>query len=138
MSDELDEELRLAAWRNRCPNITVAEAESLEPLRQHLMDQVKAGSARRALVPSGPEWMLAGFRAGWRARAATSGLVDVKDLVVSPGSQWPEQRFVVTKIEANYDGVVEVVAQRAGNTDPDAPLFLRGPREHFEPAEPAR
>lgn len=139
MSDELDDELRHSMWRNRCPNITPDEAFALEPVRERLQRQVaEAGGARRIHTPSGPEWMLAGYRAGWRHRAQTAERIDVNDLVVCEQSAWPEQRFVVLRIERGDDGRVEAVAQACPPFTEHCPIVMRAPREHFRPADVAR
>jgi hypothetical protein len=137
VSDELDEETRYALWRRRCPSINVDEFAALDPVHADLLSAVaRAGSGSRVHVPSGPEWMLAGFRAGWRARSRTAATVDVNDLVVAPGSAWPEQRFVVLRIERGDDDCVEVLAQRCPPHHDGAPITIRGPRDTFRPAEP--
>ena len=56
MSDELDDETRANAWRERCPDITEAEIDALDPIER---------SHHVAKNYTGPAIMLAAYRAGW-------------------------------------------------------------------------
>lgn len=66
MSDELDDELRAAAWRTRCPDITEAEIDALDPIER---------AYQVARDYTGPAIMLAAWRAGRDAALIDEGYV---------------------------------------------------------------
>ena len=55
VSDELDDEIRASAWRERCPDITEAEIDALDPI-----EKAHHGASNY----TGPAIMLAAYRAG--------------------------------------------------------------------------